>query len=178
MWRKNEEHNVWQCFVALLVLFIQKQDSHMKCLEQISIDSVIRHGAYIPLICGDACPPKIRYPWWEPCANYCFWSSCWVVWRKNEEHTMFSCVLLGCSSFSFINRMVTWNAWNRFLLTLWLDMVRTFHWFVVMSVHQKSVTRDESLVLIGLVIMLGGVEEEWRAQCLAVFCCAARPFHS
>ena len=41
-----------------------------------------------------------------------------------------------------------YNAWNRFPLTLWLDMVRTFYWFAVMSVHQKSVTRDESLVLI------------------------------
>ena len=30
---------------------------------------------------------KIRYPWWESCAN-CFWSSCCVVWRKNEEHNV------------------------------------------------------------------------------------------
>ena len=34
----------------------------MKCLEQISVDSVIRHGAYIPLICGDECPPKNPLP--------------------------------------------------------------------------------------------------------------------
>ena len=29
-------------------------------------------------------------------------------------------------------------------------MVHTFYWFAVMSVHQKSVTRDESLVLIAV----------------------------
>ena len=37
-------------------------DSDIQCLEQISLDSVIRYGAYILLICSDECPPKIRYP--------------------------------------------------------------------------------------------------------------------
>ena len=54
-----------------MLLFLQSRwyhisisfiDSHTECLEQISLDSVIRHGAYIPLTCGDECPPKIRYP--------------------------------------------------------------------------------------------------------------------